>query len=93
MRFMYVLVANKPMLPNPEWHYPVMERFTEYREALNALCGPGVALADVTTIWSELLVRKSVYDLTGNGINHPNDFGHRVYADVILARLCDPRQA
>jgi hypothetical protein len=23
----------------------------------------------------------------GNGINHPNDFGHRVYAQVILALL------
>jgi lysophospholipase L1-like esterase len=70
----FVLVS--PMLPNPEWHYPVMERFAEYRQALGALGGPGVALADVTTIWTELLVRKSVYDLTGNGINHPNDFGH-----------------
>jgi acyl-CoA thioesterase I len=82
----FVLVS--PMLPNPEWHYPVMERFAEYRQALGALRGPGVALADVTAIWTELLVRKSVYDLTGNGINHPNDFGHRVYAAVILALLC-----
>jgi lysophospholipase L1-like esterase len=84
----FVLVS--PMLPNPEWHYPVMERFAEYRQALGALRGPGVAFADVTDIWTELLVRKSVYDLTGNGVNHPNDFGHRVYADVILAQLCDP---
>jgi acyl-CoA thioesterase-1 len=84
----FVLVS--PMLPNPEWHYPVMERFAEYRQALGALCVPGVALADVTAIWTDLLTRKSVYDLTGNGINHPNDFGHRVYADVILAMLCDP---
>ena len=82
----FVLVS--PMLPNPEWHYPVMERFAEYRQALGALRGPGVALADVTAIWTELLRRKSVYDLTGNGINHPSDFGHRVYADVILALLC-----
>jgi len=34
-----------------------------------------------------LLERKSVYDLTGNGINHPNDFGHRVYAQTILDQL------
>jgi acyl-CoA thioesterase-1 len=84
----FVLVS--PMLPNPEWHYPVMERFDEYRLALEALCVPGVALADVTAMWTDLLVRKSVYDLTGNGINHPNDFGHRVYADVILALLRIP---
>jgi acyl-CoA thioesterase-1 len=83
----FVLVS--PMLPNPEWHYPVMDRFAEYRRALGALRGPGVALADVTAIWTELLVRKSVYDLTGNGINHPNDFGHQVYAQALLALLVD----
>jgi lysophospholipase L1-like esterase len=83
----FILVS--PMLPNPEWHYPVMARFGEYRQVLAALCAPGVALADVTAVWAELLVRKSVYDLTGNGVNHPNDFGHRVYADVIQALLVD----
>lgn len=81
----FILVS--PMLPNPRWSYPVMERFPAYRDALAGLCGAGAALADVTTVWTELLTRKSVHDLTGNGINHPNDFGHRVYAQVILALL------
>ena len=81
----FVLVS--PMLPNPEWHYPVMERFAAYRDALDGLGAEGVVLADVTTLWRSLLTRKSVYDLTGNGINHPNDFGHQVYAQVVLALL------
>lgn len=81
----FVLVS--PMLANPEWHYPVMERFAGYRAALASLCGAGVALADVTTVWERLLERKSVYDLTGNGVNHPNDFGHRVYAQVVRAAI------
>jgi len=81
----FVLVS--PMLPNPRWPYPVMERFPAYRDAIAALCGSGAALADVTTLWTDMLARKSVHDLTGNGINHPNDFGHRVYAQVILALL------
>jgi lysophospholipase L1-like esterase len=85
----FVLVS--PMLPNPRWAYPVMARFPAYRDALAALCGAGVALADVTTVWTDLLARKSVHDLTGNGINHPNDFGHRVYAQVILALLGSAR--
>ena len=38
-------------------------------------------------MWRDLLRRKSVYDLTGNGVNHPNDFGHQVYADVIASLL------
>ena len=83
----FVLVA--PMLPNPEWHYPVMERFEAYRDALEQLCTEGIVLADVTTLWKALLARKSVHDLTGNGINHPNDFGHQVYAEVVLASLSD----
>ena len=29
-------------------------------------------------------------DLTGNGVNHPSDFGHRLYAQVILALLVEP---
>ena len=52
-------------------------------DALAGLCGKGVVLADVTSMWQDLLKRKSFHDLTGNGVNHPNDFGHRVYAQVI----------
>jgi acyl-CoA thioesterase I len=48
-----------------------------------------VVLADVTTLWTQLLARKSYYDVTGNGLNHPNDFGHRLYAQVILAQLVE----
>ncbi|MCA9060384.1 MAG: hypothetical protein KDA85_17865, partial [Planctomycetaceae bacterium] len=29
-------------------------------------------------------------DLTGNGVNHPNDFGHRVYAQVLASLLLHP---
>jgi len=30
---------------------------------------------------------KTYFDITGNGVNHPGDFGHRVYAEVISALL------
>jgi hypothetical protein len=50
----------------------------------------GAALADLTSLWADLLDRKSVHDLTGNGINHPNDFGHRLYAQTILGLLVEP---
>ena len=70
--------------------YTVMGRFPAYRDALASLCGAGVVLADVTSLWRDVLARKRVYDLTGNGINHPNDFGHRLYAQVILSLLVDP---
>ena len=44
----------------------------------------------MTAVWADLLARKSWHDLTGNGVNHPNDFGHRLYAQVILALLVAP---
>ena len=80
----FILVA--PMLPNPEWHIP-SEVFPAYRDALAALCGPGVVLADMTAVWTELLKRKTFWDVTGNGVNHPNDFGHRLYAQTLLGLL------
>ncbi len=55
-----------------------------------ASCRPGVALADMTSIWAEMLKHKKDWDMTGNGVNHPNDFGHRVYAQVLSALLISP---
>ncbi len=78
-----VLVA--PMTGNPR-AFP-MERFVGYRDALRGLTNERVALADVTTPWIELLRRKPFADLSGNHINHPNDFGHRLYAAVVCALL------
>jgi lysophospholipase L1-like esterase len=83
-----VLVA--PMLGNPEWAATPAEMFPRYRDALASLSGPGVALADLTAVWQELLKRKRFLDMTGNGVNHPNDWGHRLYAQAVLALLVDP---
>ena len=74
-----VLIAS--MTGNPRI-FPE-ERFRGYLDALRHLEAPHVALADVTTPWLELLKRKSFSDLSGNNINHPNDFGHRFYAQVV----------
>jgi hypothetical protein len=43
-----------------------------------------VAVADVTSVWGELMKTKRFSDVSGNNVNHPNDFGHRVYAQVIV---------
>jgi lysophospholipase L1-like esterase len=69
---------------NPEWTGTRMERYLAYREAVSVMTGEGRVIADVTSAWQQLVGRKKYVDLTGNGLNHPNDFGHRVYADVIL---------
>lgn len=81
----FILVAS--MLGNRDWITLKHERFPQYRTALKDLTEPGIALADLTSIWTEFLERKKDWDQTGNGVNHPNDFGHRVYAQVITTLL------
>ena len=83
----FVLVAS--MLGNRDWTALNHDVFPKYRDALASLCEPGIALADMTSVWREFLIRKSEHDLTGNGVNHPNDFGHRVYAQVLSALLVE----
>lgn len=76
-------------LTNPEWSWAPVAEFAKYRAAALALCGTGVALADVTAVSAAILERKRYYDLTGNGINHPNDYGHRLYAQILLGTLME----
>ena len=40
-------------------------------------------------VWELMLKNKHDLDLTGNGLNHPNDFGHRLYAQAILSVLTE----
>jgi lysophospholipase L1-like esterase len=79
------VILVSPMLGNAEWVHTPRDMFGPYRDELTALAGPGVAVADVTAAWGLLLGHKHDLDLTGNGLNHPNDFGHRVYAQAVLA--------
>jgi hypothetical protein len=39
------------------------------------------------TLHSSGRPQKQYWDLTGNGVNHPNDFCHRIYAQVLSALL------
>ena len=84
----FILIAT--MLGNRDWITLNHDLFPQYRQALAELVEPGVALADLTSIWTEMLNRKQDRDLTGNGVNHPNDFGHRAYAQVLATLLVAP---
>ncbi len=81
----FILVAG--MIGNPDWAALKQENFPAFRDELQKLEGNGVAVADVTSLWADLMKRKAFHDLTGNGVNHPNDFAHKIYADVILKVL------
>lgn len=43
-----------------------------------------IAVADMTSIHSYLLTKKRFCDMTGNNVNHPNDYLVNVYRDVML---------
>lgn len=83
-----ILVA--PMHGNRDWVHTPADQFGLHRDVLASFVGPNIALADLTTLWGQMLERKRFVDLTGNGVNHPNDFGHCIYASVILGLLSQP---
>ncbi|NMC06604.1 MAG: SGNH/GDSL hydrolase family protein [Candidatus Lokiarchaeota archaeon] len=84
----FLVVASSMM--NDLWIHGHNDVLLDYQKALHAMAskmGASVAIADATQLWKDVLARKPYYDLTGNGLNHPNDFGHRLYAHVLGAVL------
>lgn len=61
----------------------------ELREGLYELSEEydGVAVADVTAVHNMLLEKKAYMDMTGNNINHINDYMGRWYAQILSAML------
>ena len=76
-------------LPNPLADQFVWDHET-HEPLLAALCaeyGARAALVPMTSVHRTLLAKKHFWDMTGNNINHPNDFLARVYAQTILTVL------
>lgn len=59
----------------------------EYAPALKALARTGIAFTDMYSFHCGLLARKHYMDMTGNNINHPNDFLIRCYVMNILETI------
>lgn len=84
----FILVGTT--LPNSETFFLDQQR--HYFEQLSELASEeeGVAAADMTGVHEELLWKKGFADMTGNNINHPNDYLSRWYAQFVLGMLKDP---
>lgn len=79
----FILIA--PMLANP---YATQNGLQElYKAELDKLARNGVVVADITSLHRYLLQKKSYQDMTGNNVNHPNDYLARWYAQFLSAFL------
>ncbi len=83
-----VLIAS--MYPNTESNR--LGKQEEFREELYKMEEkyPFVAVADMTEMHYNILeMGKRYRDMTGNNVNHPNDFLIRIYAQVILKTILE----
>lgn len=69
--------------PNPHWRFG-SHHMEDYAAATERVAREtGSAYADVFRNWQTVAARKKPEDLLGNNINHPNDFGHWIYFQVL----------
>ncbi len=86
-------VIISPIMPNPlvaftagssicRYHAEYPNVFKKIEESLS-----NVAWVNVTNEHNLLLQRKNLSDTLSNNVNHPNDFMHRVYAQLTLKTI------
>lgn len=77
------IVLISPCVPNIEsnWYDGNQKTYYEEYEKLDI---DNVAVVNMTKAHLSLLERKAYKDMSGNNINHPNDFLARVYAQAVL---------
>lgn len=77
------------ILANPDSSAQKSAFLPSHLKALRELTdeNPAIALVDLTTTWQMMLKTKEYNDITGNGLNHPNDFGHRIIAESVLSAI------
>lgn len=76
----FILIAS--ILPNPESDFVGLHE--EYERTFETLKREHVCVVDMAQLHRHLLCGKRYCDMTGNNINHPNDFLARCYAMRIL---------
>lgn len=88
------IVLSSPIMPNTNIYDT--EKMGSYVKKLQRIVDDdadathGIILVDMYALSMDFLTVKRYEDITANGINHPNDFGHRLYAEAMLATFIDP---
>ena len=80
----FVLLSTS--LPNPE-AASLNGTHASFAPVMKELESEGVAVADMTALHASLMQNKRYQDMTGNNLNHPNDFLGRVYAQLLYATI------
>ena len=77
------------MLPNVETFkfWAKQSLFEKAYEELLLPKHPELAVVPMTSVHGALLEKKRYLDMTGNNVNHPNDFLARAYAHTVLKTL------
>ena len=78
-----ILLSTFP--PHPDWAFGTHQMEQYARATADAARESAVAYADVFAVWQNVLARKDSSSLLANNINHPNDFGHWLYLQALLA--------
>ncbi len=88
-----ILVAE--FSPNPEWpaaNYPLRAKNRDALEELHKQYD-NTAFVDVGMVSRRIVEKKKFQDISGNNLNHPNDFLNAIYADLVLKVLNGKRVA
>jgi|GEM_PF-318497 len=79
------IILISTMVANPE---SIVDQLQEtYKPVLDSFAGEGIVVADITALHKELLKTKKYQDMSGNNINHPNDYLARWYAQYLSGML------
>lgn len=76
-----------PMVPNKDAGF--LTTHEQFPEALCTLAGDGVAYVDMFTFHARLLEVKDFISMSGNNINHPNDWLIRCYTMNLMSTLIE----
>ena len=75
-------VIISPPVPNENCEAVYKEQ-VNYKNGLRNLVGNGVAMINMTDVFLELVKKKRYCEISGNNLNHPNDFGYKFYIDAV----------
>lgn len=76
------IVLVSTTLPNPDAP-GVQGEHEAYEEPMLAMEQEGIVVANMTAMHKALIEKKTFRDMTGNNINHPNDYLARIYGQVV----------